>query len=85
MAENSKIEESINDTVENYMRYEKDTYSQFKVDDVFAAVNLYPELKSDELVKSQMDIYVANNEKIKELKEDKIDASVIRWWLYFGR
>ena len=82
--ENSNIEYRINEMVNNYMVYEKDTYSEFKFDDIMAAVTIYPELKSDELVKTQIDIYVENNNKIKQLKTDKIECSVFKWWLYFG-
>ena len=82
--ENSNIECRINEMVNNYMIYEKDTYSEFKFDDIMAAVTIYPELKSDELVKTQIDIYVENNNKIKQLKTDKIECSVFKWWLYFG-
>ena len=45
----------------------------------------FPELKSNELVKKQMDVYVCNNDKIKKLKEEKLEYSVARWWLYFGK
>ena len=82
--ENSNIEYRINEMVNNYMIYEKDAYSEFKFDDIMAAVTIYPELKSDELVKTQIDIYVENNNKIKQLKTDKIKCSVLKWWLYFG-
>lgn len=49
-----------------------------------ADVALYPELKSDTLVQSQIEVYVENNKAIKELKSSAINASVYRWWLYFG-
>ena len=47
-------------------------------------VSLYPELKSDELVKKQIAVYQENNKKIINLKEKQIDANVAKWWLYFG-
>ena len=43
-----------------------------------------PELKSNELTNKQMDVYINNNAKIKELKERKIDTKTIKWLLYFG-
>jgi hypothetical protein len=45
---------------------------------------MYPELKSDTLVQNQMNIYVANNQKIKDLKEQQINYEVSKWWLYFN-
>lgn len=82
--ENTKIETQIGGLVKEYMNYESDTYKEFKNDELVMAVNLYPNLKSDELVQSQMSIYLTNNNKIKELKEKKIDTKIGKWLLYFG-
>lgn len=82
--ENASIEESIDDLVNEYMSFESDTFTGLKTDDTMALVSLYPELKSDELVKAQIDVYRANNEKIKKLKESKLNLSALKWWLYFG-
>lgn len=82
--ENAKIEEQINATVEKYKQYEADVFNEVSPDSLITLVALYPELKSDTLVQSQIEVYIANNEKIKSLKEDKITGSVYRWWLYFG-
>lgn len=82
--ENETIETCMDDLVKGYMDYEKNTLTEFAPESSITLVSLYPELKSDELVKQQIDIYMANNQKIKELKEKKIYASVYRWWLYFG-
>jgi hypothetical protein len=43
-----------------------------------------PKLKSNELVVKEIDVYVKNNNKIKSLKEDKINYNADKWWLYFG-
>jgi hypothetical protein len=59
-------------------------FTEVSPDSAITLVSLYPELKADELVKKQIEVYVANNEKIKELKEKKIMGNVYRWWLYFG-
>ena len=48
-------------------------------------VTFFPELKSDTIVQQQLEIYVANNAKIKSLKEKKINLIKIRWILYFGK
>lgn len=83
--ENSSIEKQIDSLVQNYMKYESDTLSEFKSDDSMVLVSLYPELKSDKLVQNQMSVYNDNNKKIKDLKEKKIDTKTSKWLLYFGK
>ena len=83
--ENAKIEEQIDTVVKEYMEYEGETFTELKGDSSITLVSLYPDLKSDELVKTQIATYQANNQKIKELKETKINAKVYKWWLYFGK
>ena len=82
---NEEIETQIGTLVQNYMEYEKDTFSSIKNEDYISLVSLYPELKSDELVQSQMSLYLDNNKKILKLKEQKIDIAKSKWWLYFGK
>lgn len=84
--ENARIEEQMNDIVNRYIAYENEVID--KVSDKESAITLitlYPELKSDKLVQTQLDVYVENNNKIKELRDSKASESVLRWWLYFGR
>lgn len=89
--ENKKIQEQISSIVENYKDYEKNTYTEslknidIKNTDVVVLAQLYPDLKADGMVTKQMDIYTENNNKIKELKEQKLDYQVAKWWLYFGK
>lgn len=82
--ENQVIEQQINTLVENYMTYEGQTFKEFAPEDSMALVSLYPELKSDQLVMRQMDVYTENNKQIKCLKEKLIDVNSTKWWLYFG-
>lgn len=83
--ENTYIEEQLDILVSQYMEYESDTYKEFKNKDSVTLVSLYPDLKSDELVKKQCDTYVDNSNKIKALKEEKINLSTEKWMLYFGK
>lgn len=83
--ENTNIENNIDVLVKNYMEHEKSTLKEFKAESSITLVNLYPELKSNELVQQQLNIYVENNNKIKELKEHKLDYQISKWWLYFGK
>lgn len=82
--ENNKIEKQLDTLVSNYMNYESNTYEKFKSESSVTLVSMYPELKSDKLVEEQISVYEENNKKIRELKEDKIDLKVKKWWLYFG-
>ena len=83
--ENKSIENSIDITVKSYMDYEASTYQEIKDKDGIDLVALFPELKSDTLVQKQIEVYLANNDKLKELKEKKIDLSKAKWKLYFGK
>ena len=83
--ENTKIEEQIATIVSQYQEYEHDIFTEVAPDSSVALVSLYPDLKSDTLVQSQIEIYIRNNEKIRALKNDAIFAPVYRWWLYFGK
>ena len=86
--ENQKIEAQIDVVVQNYMNYESSTFKDIKIDtsqNSMVLVSLYPELKSDELMKAQIKTYQKNNDAIKKLKEKKIDVKANKWWLYFGK
>lgn len=83
--ENAKIEQQIASCVERYQEYEQGVFEKVSPSDSVSLITLYPELKSDTLVQSQIDTYVENNKAIKELKKQQIDAIVRKWWLYFGR
>ena len=83
--ENTAIEQSVDVLVKDYYRHESDTYSSLTPENAVLFASAYPELQSNELATKQLEIYVENNNKIKELKEDQINLSRNRFWLYFGR
>lgn len=82
--ENTKIEMQIAESVKNYQQYETDIIEDVTKENAITLVTLYPELKADELIIKQIEVYVENNTQIKYLKEDKINLNLIKWWLYFG-
>ena len=84
-SQNAEIESKVQATVASYLAHEKQTYKDLKPDNAIAVVSAYPELHSNELVKKQIEVYEDNNKKILGLKEEKLNQSVYRWWLYFGR
>lgn len=82
--ENTAIEQSIDVLVKDYYKHESDTYSSLKPENAVLFASVYPELQSNNLAMKQLEIYAENNDKIKELKENQINLSRNRFWLYFG-
>ena len=83
--ENLKIETKIKNTVRDYMEYEQETYDKIiKNADLATIVLKYPELNSNELIKTEIETYKENSALIKKLKSDQIDKSTMAWWIYFG-
>ena len=82
--ENAKIESQLAETVAQYQQYEKEIFTEVSPESSVTLVSMYPDLKADTLVQKQIETYVANNNTIKELRTDKINGTVYRWWLYFG-
>lgn len=82
--ENAAIENDIDYIVAQYMEHESETFDVSKVESPVVLVQMYPELKSSELVSKQIDIYNSNNKKIKKLKLDKISDEKAKFYLYFG-
>lgn len=83
--QNQAIESSISDLVATYMDHESETFANLSPDSAITLVSMYPDLKSDSLVEQQCNLYIENNQKITELKEDAIKLSNYKWWLYFGK
>lgn len=83
--QNKEIENKIEITVKNYMEYEGNTFKELKPESYIQLVNLYPDLKADQLIQQQMNLYISNNKKIISLKENKANKTVYKWWLYFGK
>lgn len=82
--ENEKIELQISEAIKEYQQYEGEVLERVTPENAVTLVTVYPELKTDALVQKQIEVYLNNNEKIKELKVAKIEEKVYRWWLYFG-
>lgn len=82
--ENAKIEHQISEVVKQYQDYESGIFAEVAPESSITLVALYPELKSDTLVQKQIEVYLENNTTIWKLKEEKINESIMRWWLYFG-
>lgn len=83
-AENAEIDSQICEIVEGYKTYEKETFENISNKSANVLVELYPDLKTNELVQKQMEIYMSNKKKVVSLQEDLINQKPLRWWLYFG-
>lgn len=83
--ENEVIEKEVSIIVNNYQNHEKEVFTNVKTNSPITLATLFPELKSNELVSKQINLYMTNNEKIKELKTKKLNIKVYAWWLYFGK
>ena len=85
-SENAGIETKVKETVRAYMEFEEKTYTELVKDaELTTLLVKYPELNSNELVKTEILLYIENNSEIKELKEKQINLSIQKWWLYFGK
>lgn len=84
-SQNKEIENKVEITVKNYMEYEENTYKELKSDNYIQLVNLYPDLKADQLIQQQITLYTKNNNKIIKLKEEKLNKTIYKWWIYFGK
>lgn len=81
--ENIVLETKIDNAVSIYLDHEGLVYDMDKLDATTVLVVL-PELNGNELVKQQVETYISNSSKIKELKERKINLSIWKFLVYFG-
>lgn len=83
--QNKEIEKKVEIAVKQYMEHENKTFTALKTNESYITlVTMYPELKSDNLIKKEVELYEKNNEKIVSLKEKKINGKIYKWFLYFG-
>ena len=80
--ENEVIEEQIESIVCKYEDYESSTFKELMVNDASLITNAYPQLKANELVLSQIKVYCENAEKIRSLKDQQIEMSAYKWWVW---
>ena len=83
--QNNIIMAQIEPLVEKYLNYEKETYSTLKVDsNTLVAMSMYPELKGDEFVQSQIKIIMENQKKITDLRLSKAKLNAYKLWIFMG-
>ena len=82
---NELVLKQIEPLVEKYLNYETETLSKFKVDvNNLVALSMFPELKGNEFIKSQIDIIIKNQDKITKLKLQKASLNAYKLWLFMG-
>lgn len=83
--QNDIIIAQIEPLVEKYLNYEKETYSTLKVDsNTLVAMSMYPELKGNEFVQSQIKIIIENQKKITDLRLSKAKLNAYKLWIFVG-
>lgn len=83
--ENARIEDKVRDTVNKYMEYEGGVIMEIAPeDDAISLISLYPDLKTDQLITEEINVYIANNDQIKALRAEQAEQASYKWWLYFG-
>lgn len=83
--QNKEIEEKVELVVKEYMDYEGKTITEFKSESYITLINLYPDLKADDMIQQQINLYMNNNSTITHLKERRIKKTIYKWWIYFGK
>ena len=83
--ENTKIEASVTQAVEKYLEHELNIFDDLQGADISTLLVIYPEINGNDLVKKQIEIYVSNNDKVRELKNERLNIDVWRFWVYFGK
>lgn len=82
---NEIVLKQIEPLVEKYLNYENETLSKFKVDvNNLVALSMFPELKGNEFIKSQIDIVIKNQDEITKLKLEKAKLNSYKLWLFMG-
>ena len=83
--QNDIIITQIEPLVKEYLKYEKETYSALKADpNTLIAMSMYPELKGNEFVQSQVKIIIENQKKITDLKLDRAKLNAYKLWIFMG-
>lgn len=82
--QNQIVLSQIEPLVQQALEYESNTYKDFKLDaaKVIAFTQLYPDLKANDFLNKQIDIILANQEEIKQLKLDKASLNAYHFWLW---
>ena len=82
--QNQVVLSQIEPLVQQALEYESNTYKDFKLDaaKIIAFTQLYPDLKANNFLNKQIDIILANQEEIKQLKLSKATLNAYHFQLW---
>jgi hypothetical protein len=82
--QNTMVLSQIEPLVQQALEYESNTYKDFKLDanKLIAFTQLYPDLKANDFLNKQIDIILANQQEIKQLKLAKATLNAYHFWLW---
>lgn len=82
---NELVLKQIEPIIDRYLLYESETLKKVKVSsENIIALSMYPELKGNEFLKSQIDIILKNQDEITKLKLSKAELNVYKLWIFMG-
>lgn len=82
---NELVLKQVEPIVNRYLLYESETLEKVKVSsENIVALSMYPELKGNEFLKSQIDIVVKNQDEITKLKLNKAELNAYKLWIFMG-
>lgn len=82
---NQLVLKQIESIVNRYLLYESETLEKVKINsENIIALSMYPELKGNEFLKSQIDIVVKNQDEITKLKLSKAELNTYKLWIFMG-
>lgn len=82
---NELVLKQVEPIVNRYLLYESEVLGKVKVNsENIIALSMYPELKGNEFLKSQIDIVVKNQDEITKLKLSKAELNAYKLWIFMG-
>ena len=85
--QNTTVLTQVEPIIQQALNYESSTYKDLKLDvnKLIIFAQMYPELKANSFLNKQIDIILANQEEIKQLKLDKASLNAYHFWLWTPR
>jgi hypothetical protein len=82
--QNTTVLTQVEPLVQKALDYESSTYKDLKLDvnKLIIFAQTYPDLKANDFLHKQIEIILANQEEIKQLKLDKASLNAYHFWLW---
>lgn len=81
--QNEEILIQVEPVVKEALKYESTTYSNLKIDAdrLIAVGQMYPDLKNNTFIQTQLNVIISNQQEIKQLKLQKASLNAYRLWI----